>query len=674
MSDSVPSATKRLVGYYPASDIHAQNYQVTDIPANLLSHVIYAFANVTAEGACVSVNPEDDQVNFPQLQELQEEYPQLLMLISVGGANHSTNFPAVCASPVLRANLARSCVEFMTQNAFDGIDIDWEFPGAADSANFTALLQELRSQLDAQGDTDGYYYLLTIAAPAGPSNIANLPLPQIHPLLDWINLESYDFSTASSRTTNFNAPLFTEKGGLNVSAAVNSYLAAGVPPDKVVVGVRFVGTGWQGVGPTNNGLYQPDTGPAPGTWDLPSAPPSGSFGYQDIKDNYLLSYTRSWDSEAQAPWLYNAATGIMLSYEDPQSLAAKANYVLANQLGGMMIWELGADDDEHTLLNALAAALGYGSGTFPGLNALWVYSVSSLPNPVTDETTRDSLIQDSSSSCVSMLYVSVYSATPNSAGRYMYDDSDIADLISKAHAQGMQVYAAYGDSDWPTLGCAPSEFPMLRMAEVIAYNSANQSATFDGVILDVEPSGTPDFQALLELYQCFQQQAQASGMGLSVAISAFWKTTVTFGSTTKEVYKQIVDLNLNNVVVMGYRNFAGSSDCTAGDGVVCLDKDLIAYANSVSQGNTILVGLDTDNPATSGSTAKETFFSMGQAAMNAVPQSVFIQFAAVNQTFGGFAVHNYRDSYLNGTLPGWPATNRPLGVENTSGSAQRLRQ
>jgi uncharacterized protein (TIGR03437 family) len=291
------------------------------------------------------------------------------------------------------------------------------------------------------------------------------------------------------------------------------------------------------------------------------------------------------------------------------------------------------------------------------LNALWVYSVSSLPNPVTDTPTRDTLIQTSTSSGANMLYVSVYSSTPNSAKRYMYEDSDIADLITKAHAQAMQVYAAYGDTDWPTLGCAASAFPMQRMAEVIAYNAANRSAMFDGVILDVEPTGTPDFQALLELYQCFQQQAGANGMGLAVAISAFWNTVVAFNQVTEAAYQQIVDLKLNNVVVMGYRNYAGTSDCTQGDGVVCLDEGVIAYANSASQANTILVGLDTDNPATSGSTAEETFFTMGQAAMNAVAQSVFNQFASLNQTFGGFSIHNYRDSYLNGQLSGWPATN-----------------
>jgi chitinase len=168
MSDISQGQSIRLVGYFPAGAIHAQNYHVTDIPAGLLSHVIYAFANVTAAGDCVSVNASDDSVNFPQLLALKASSPRLLVLISVGGASHSTNFSAVSADAATRAQIAQSCVQFMTQNGFDGIDIDWEFPGAVDSGNFTALLEELRSQPDAQGDADGRDYLLTIAAPAGP--------------------------------------------------------------------------------------------------------------------------------------------------------------------------------------------------------------------------------------------------------------------------------------------------------------------------------------------------------------------------------------------------------------------------------------------------------------------------------------------------------------------------
>jgi len=271
-------------------------------------------------------------------------------------------------------------------------------------------------------------------------------------------------------------------------------------------------------------------------------------------------------------------------------------------------------------------------------------------------------MQNSSASGVNMLYVAVYNSTPNSSGRYMYDDSDVAAFITAAHGQGMQVYAALGDADWPTYGCETSGNPYKRFADIVGYDSANPTATFDGIMLDVEPGSNPDFPSLLGLYQCFQQMTNANNLGLAAAISAFWNSSVTFNSVNEPVYQQIVDLGMNNVVVMGYRNTAGTPDCSQGDGIVCLDENIIQYANSVSQSNMILVGLNTDNPATSGAAADTTFYSLGQAAMNSAAQSVYSQFAAANESFGGFAVHNYRDSYLNGSLSGWPATNAVFGA------------
>jgi GH18 family chitinase len=365
MSDILPAQSKRLVGYFASWAIYAQNYHITDIPAGQLTHVIYAFANVTADGDCVSVSSDDDAENFPQLLQLKQQYPNLQILISVGGASHSTHFAAVSAHAARRSHFAQSCVQFMKQNGFDGIDIDWEYPKREDRKHFTALLKKLRRQLDAQGSADKRHYLLTIAGPARPSHFANIELSLIHPLLDWINLTSYNFHTASSRVTNFNAPLFSPSDSptaehdrdLNVDAAVKGYLAADVPADKIVLGVRFIATGWKGVGPANNGLYQSNTGPAKGTWDSPNAL-TGNFGYEDIENNYLATYTRDWHSEAQVPWLYNATTGIMISYEDTQSLTLKAEYALFKKVGGVMIWELSADDSQHGLLNAIAAGLG----------------------------------------------------------------------------------------------------------------------------------------------------------------------------------------------------------------------------------------------------------------------------------------------------------------------------
>ena len=124
----------------------------------------------------------------------------------------------------------------MKQHGFDGIDIDWEYPNGNDKGKFTALLTELRRHLNVQGTKDNRQYLLTIAAPASPSHYANLDLTRIHPLVDWINLMSYDFTVVSSSDTDFVAPMMpydvtvSEKHATsNVDSAVQAYLQAGVP-------------------------------------------------------------------------------------------------------------------------------------------------------------------------------------------------------------------------------------------------------------------------------------------------------------------------------------------------------------------------------------------------------------------------------------------------------------
>ncbi|HXW14397.1 MAG TPA: glycoside hydrolase family 18 protein [Terriglobia bacterium] len=357
--------TKRLAGYFPAGASQL-NYSVADIPAERLTHLIYAFAGISSTGECVSISPADDRVNFPELLQLKQQHPQLMTLISVGGAESSTRFSSATSTPAGITKLAQSCVNYMKDNGFDGIDIDWEYPTAAQKQSFTNLLVELRQQLDPTASADNRGYLLTIAAPAGESNYKNIDLAQISPQLDWINLETYDFTVASSKVTNFVAPLFPtgdkdDPAPLtdNVDAAVKAYLAAGVPADKVVVGVRFIGTGWQGVPNINNGLYQNNAGPAKGTWDKAGSAPSGSFFYQDIEENYIGSYSKFWHPAAKVPWLYNPTTGIMISYEDPQSAGDKAQYVIANNLGGVMVWELAADDQQHSLVDTIAVKFAH---------------------------------------------------------------------------------------------------------------------------------------------------------------------------------------------------------------------------------------------------------------------------------------------------------------------------
>ena len=80
---------------------------------------------------------------------------------------------------------------------------------------------------------------------------------------------------------------------------------------------------------------------------------AGSFDYYDLAANYVGKYPRFWDDTAQSPWLYDTASGLMIAYDDPESLGKKAEYVKANGLGGMMFWELSQDTKDSALLTAI---------------------------------------------------------------------------------------------------------------------------------------------------------------------------------------------------------------------------------------------------------------------------------------------------------------------------------
>jgi len=307
----------------------------------------------------------------------------------------------------------------------------------------------------------------------------------------------------------------------------------------------------------------------------------------------------------------------------------------------------------------------------PKTQAVWVYPNTTSANTITDPAARQRFFTSAAASRINMIYVSVYRSTPNSNGRQLYDEGTLANFIGAAHAAGMQVYAEYGTPDWYSSGCgtaASPSFAAKRLLEIAAYNATNPRAViapeggpaswyvgamFDGVILDIEPSRPVNYPALLAFYQCAQGIAVQNHYGLAAAVSAFWDDLATFNGATKEAYKHIVDLRLNNVVVMGYRNYAGTRFCSQGDGIICLDQDIVTYANHNTM---VLVGLETTNPATAGLLDKESFFVKGQDSLNHEAQAVHDYFASSRLNFGGYAIDSYQDAYLVGA-GAWSSAN-----------------
>lgn len=402
---SAQNSSYKIVGYYPGWAAYGRSYNVADIDGSNLTHINYAFADICWNGIHGNPDPTgpnpqtwscqneagqainvpngtivlgdpwiDTGKSFPgdtwdqpikgnlnQLIKLKQQYPHLKTIISVGGWTWSNRFSDVAATDATRKVFAKSAVDFIRKYQMDGVDLDWEYPVSgglagnsyrpADKQNHTLLLQEVRKELDAAEITDGKEYSLTIASGASPTYAANNELGQIGQIVDWINIMTYDFNGGWSTQSAHNAPLYLDSAAASAgipnastfytAAGVQGHLDAGVPANKIVLGLPIYGRSWGGcaAGPNANGQYQQCSGTAPGTWE------GGVLDYGDIAANYVNKngYVRYWNDAAKVPYLYNPSSKVFISYDDAESFLHKINYIKSTGLGGGMVWELSSD-------------------------------------------------------------------------------------------------------------------------------------------------------------------------------------------------------------------------------------------------------------------------------------------------------------------------------------------
>ena len=261
------------------------------------------------------------------------------------------NFSDAALSDESRGRFAKSAIELIEAHALDGIDLDWEYPGQPgpgikfrpeDKHNFTLMLAALRKQFDARGRADGRHYLLTIAS-ADREYFDHTEMDVLHVYLDWINIMAYDFYNSLTKTTGHHAGLYKAAEAPDDSrwgdASVRQHLAAGIPPQKLCLGVPFYGRAFGGVEGGDDPVNQP------------YAKYTGADSYPKLASDYVNKngFVRRWDKVAQAPYLWNEQTRTFISYDDPQSLKVKAEYVKKMNLGGMMYWEQSHDPDGELL-------------------------------------------------------------------------------------------------------------------------------------------------------------------------------------------------------------------------------------------------------------------------------------------------------------------------------------
>lgn len=409
---------KILGGYFEEWSIYYADYNIANLQQNgvadKLSHLLYAFGNVTTTPApacaiadswadyqspylpSVNGNPYTGPLygNFAAIQQLKGLHPNLKVLMSLGGASSANTaaFSAAASTAAGRQALAASCINmFITGNIapgisapglFDGFNIDWEFPTSSDTQNFTALLAEFRTQLNALSQTTGEKYILTFDGPAGEQNYVNIDLRNASKQVDFITIDGYNYSGSWVTQTNEASPLFDSRRDplygqqLDIDDTVNAYLRAGVPPYKYTMGVPLYGAGWTGTPNVNHGLYQNSTGPAPVLWangtglcpDLSGNTPGcdtlltpGLLTYSTLSTLTSNGYSGYYDPLRVAVSLFEPSTGTFYTYDNPFSASLKMGYInfkVPGGLGGAYVWALKDDDANGTMVKTMAKGLG----------------------------------------------------------------------------------------------------------------------------------------------------------------------------------------------------------------------------------------------------------------------------------------------------------------------------
>ena len=281
-----------------------------------LTHVNYGFGHVNATFDGIRV---EDPVRLRQISMMRVKYPHLKILLSIGGWQGSYGFSEMAMLPESRERFAEDCLRVVQAYDLDGIDIDWEYPGIAspkvsaspyDIENYTPLIRAVRAAI-------GSKKLLTMTSLA---NAKCADFPELVQYVDFVNVMSYDMGAPPYHHSTLYRSEITN--ATSVEESITAHLEAGLPNDKMVLGISFYGS-----------------------------------GDQDRIQRYVLlgrvvkleGYQIKWDAVGKVPYLANKSGQLVFSYENPASVALKTKYAIEHNLLGVMCWEYAGDSHQKYL-------------------------------------------------------------------------------------------------------------------------------------------------------------------------------------------------------------------------------------------------------------------------------------------------------------------------------------
>jgi chitinase len=350
--------SKRLLAYYP--EYASGGYDYSKVPYNELTHICDFSVSVNGNTGDIIYTDVTNPISSNTANLIQNAHNNgVKVLLTVGGADEGVSvFSPLAASPSSTSNFSDQLYTFISTNNYDGVDIDWEFPqSSADKTNAVAFFQAIRNKFDSNGGSN----LLISFCVAGSGFWGQwVNYPSLNSIVSFYNDMAYSGAGSWNDHSNHNCPVSitsaSDPSYYNVDESCQSDLnylltTRSIPPAMINMGMPFYGVMFSNL--TN--IYQACTGP--GGYCTSAT----EVDYYNIAPLVGTTWTRTYDTVAESPYLIkNSGTGFM-TYEDSQSVTLKTNYALTTRnVGGVFMWEISADYMSGTGAQPLMDAL-YGA-------------------------------------------------------------------------------------------------------------------------------------------------------------------------------------------------------------------------------------------------------------------------------------------------------------------------
>ncbi|XP_063306082.1 probable endochitinase [Pelobates fuscus] len=333
-------------------------FKPDNIDPCLCTHLVYAFAGMSKNQ--ITTTEWNDVTMYSSFQDLKKHNNNLKTLLSIGGWNFGTApFTAMVSTPGNRKTFITSVIKFLREYGFDGLDIDWEYPGSRgsppqDKDLFTVLVQEIRAAFEAEAlKTNKARLMLTAAVGSSiPSVKSGFQIPQLSQSLDYIHVMSYDLhgsweGYAGENSPLFPMPSFTEHSSYqNVDYVMNYWVKNGAPSSKLIVGFPAYGRSFILSNPSHNAVGAPTSGPGPAG---PFTRQPGLLSYYEICTFLKNGATNAWSFPEDVPYAYQES--VWVGYDNVNSFHIKAEWLMKYNFGGAMVWSIDLDDFTGTFCN-----------------------------------------------------------------------------------------------------------------------------------------------------------------------------------------------------------------------------------------------------------------------------------------------------------------------------------